>query len=98
MDETLFNELIESIQESGQIMRGEKAPARTFEYSALDIKSIREKTGLSQDHFAKLMGISLRTYQNWEQNRRRPTGPAMALLAIFQRDPQYALRILHEQQ
>ncbi|WP_353573185.1 hypothetical protein [Candidatus Albibeggiatoa sp. nov. BB20] len=41
------------------------------------------------------MGISLRTYQNWEQGHRRPKGPAAALLTIFQRDPQHALKALH---
>ena len=38
MDDTLFNELIESVQEAGQIVRGEKGASRTFEYSALDVK------------------------------------------------------------
>ena len=40
------------------------------------------------------MGISLRTYQNWEQGHRHPTGPALALLAILDQDPKYALSIL----
>lgn len=95
MDDALFNELLESVQEAGQIMRGEKDASRTFEYSRLDVKSIREKTGLSQRRFASLIGISLRTYQNWEQGHRRPTGPAAALLTIFQRDTKHALKALH---
>lgn len=95
MDDTLFNELIESVQEAGQIVRGEKGASRTFEYSALDVKKIREKTGLSQERFATLIGISVRTYQNWEQGHRRPKGPAAALLTIFQHDPQHALKALH---
>jgi putative transcriptional regulator len=95
MDDTLFNELLESVQEAGEIMRGEKNASRTFEYGALDVKKIREKTGLSQERFASLMGISLRTYQNWEQGHRRPRGAAAALLTIFQRDPKNALKALH---
>ncbi|WP_353573184.1 hypothetical protein [Candidatus Albibeggiatoa sp. nov. BB20] len=43
MDNTLFNKLLESVQEAGQIVRGEKQAARTFEYTALDVKKIREK-------------------------------------------------------
>jgi hypothetical protein len=38
MDDTLFNELLESIHEAGQIVRGEKKASRTFEYSARDVK------------------------------------------------------------
>lgn len=95
MDDALFSELIESVQEAGQIMRGEKQASRTFEYSALDVKDIRAKTGLSQERFASLMGISLRTYQNWEQGHRRPKGAAAALLTIFRNDPQHALKALH---
>jgi len=95
MDDTLFNELVESVQEAGQIVRNEKQASRTFTYNALDIKKIREKTGLSQDRFAHLIGVSLRTYQNWEQGHRRPTGAAAALLTIFQHDPQHAMKALH---
>ena len=94
MDNTLFNELLESVQEAGQIAHGEKQASRTFEYSALDVKKIREKTGLTQERFARLMGISLRTYQNWEQDHYRPKGAAAALLTIFERDPQYTLKAL----
>ncbi|MBM3341234.1 MAG: helix-turn-helix domain-containing protein [Betaproteobacteria bacterium] len=48
----------------------------------------RAGTGLSQAQFAKLIGVSLRTLQEWEQGRKRPSGPASALLRIVARDPQ----------
>ncbi len=95
MDDALFNQPVESIREAGKIIRGEQSASRIFEYTPLDIKSIREKTGLSQDRFANVMGISLRAYQNREQGHRHPTGPALALLSIFQRDPENALKALH---
>jgi putative transcriptional regulator len=47
----------------------------------------RAGTGLSQAMFAKLIGVSLRTLQEWEQGRKRPSGPASALLRIVVRDP-----------
>jgi putative transcriptional regulator len=47
----------------------------------------RAGTGLSQAQFAKLIGVSLRTLQEWEQGRKRPSGPAEALLRIVARDP-----------
>jgi putative transcriptional regulator len=48
---------------------------------------IRAKLKLSQSAFAGLMGVSLRTVQDWEQGRRKPSGPAMALLRIAEQKP-----------
>jgi putative transcriptional regulator len=53
-----------------------------------DVKAIREGVGLSQSAFAALMGVSLRTLQDWEQGRRQPTGPARALLRVAARHPE----------
>jgi putative transcriptional regulator len=47
----------------------------------------RAGTGLSQAQFAKLIGVSLRTLQEWEQGRKRPSGPASVLLRIVALDP-----------
>lgn len=94
MDDALFDELISSVKEAGQIKRGEKQPARRFVYSPLDVKAIRNKIGLTQDKFAVMMGVSVRTYQKWEQGSRRPTGAAAALLTIFDRDPEHAIKAL----
>ncbi len=51
----------------------------------------RQQTGLSQTSFAKLLGVSVRTCQEWEQGRRQPTGAAKTLIAIAHRSPE-ALR------
>ena len=48
---------------------------------------IRSKLKLSQSAFAGLMGVSLRTIQDWEQGRRKPSGPAIALLRIAEQKP-----------
>jgi DNA-binding transcriptional regulator YiaG len=50
---------------------------------ASGVRTIRERTKLSQSEFAHLIGVSLKTLQNWEQDRRRPAGPAAALLKII---------------
>jgi len=47
-----------------------------------DVKRIREDLHLSQSAFATIMGVSVRTLQDWEQGRRKPSGPASALLRI----------------
>ena len=95
MSEQLFNELIESVREAGKIHRGEQEAARSFSFSPLDVKKIREETGLSQREFSELVHISLRTLQNWEQGRRAPTGPALALLTIIKNNPTQAIKALH---
>jgi len=56
-----------------------------------DVKTIRSKTGLSQSAFAGLLGVSVRTLQEWEQGRRTPKGPAQALLRVADRHPEALL-------
>lgn len=53
----------------------------------------RQKTGLSQSAFAKIMGISIRTLQGWEQGRRKPTGAAATLLKIAVRHPETLIEL-----
>ena len=55
---------------------------------------IRAKLRLSQAAFAGLMGVSLRTVQDWEQGRRKPSGPAEALLRIAEQHPDVFLRLV----
>lgn len=57
-----------------------------------DISALRRFVGLTQARFAQAMGISVHTLRNWEQGRRRPDGPAIALLRIAARHP----RIIRE--
>lgn len=91
MNEDLFNELVESVGEGGTILREEAEASRTFEFEEPDVAAIREGYGLSQAKFAALLGISVRTLQNWEQGRRRPHGPARVLLRVAARSPKAVL-------
>ena len=56
-------------------------------------KVIRAKLKLSQSAFAGLMGVSLRTVQDWEQGRRKPSGPAVALLRIAEQKPDVFMQL-----
>ena len=58
-----------------------------------EVASIRVKTGLSQARFAGLLGVSLRTLQDWEQGRRVPSGAARTLLLVASRNPQVLLDV-----
>jgi putative transcriptional regulator len=95
MDKTLFEDLVGSLQEAKAISKGKAAPSRRFVVTAPDAKAVREQIGLSQSEFARLMRVSVKTLQNWEQHRRNPTGPAAALLKIMSSAPDVALRSLH---
>lgn len=95
MKAKLFEELLSSVREGGAILRGQKQPSRRFVVEASGVRAIRERTSLSQSEFASLMGVSVKTLQNWEQGRRRPTGPAAALLKIIEHEPRLALRAIN---
>jgi putative transcriptional regulator len=57
------------------------------------VSSIREKTGLSQPRFAALLGVSVRTLQEWEQGRRAPSGAARTLLLVAAKNPHALLDV-----
>lgn len=94
MDDILFVELLESVREGGAILRGEKEAARTFIIEAPDVKGIRERYELSQTEFAALLGISIKTLQNWEQGRRSPRGAARVLLQVAARHPEVVWEVV----
>ena len=57
------------------------------------VAAIRERTGLSQAKFAALLGVSVRTLQEWEQGRRAPSGAARTLLMVAAKNPQALLEV-----
>lgn len=92
MKKELFEELLESVKQAKAIERGEARPSRVFVVSrGAEVARVRSKLGLSQGKFAALLGISANTLKNWEQGRRRPTGPARVLLKIAARHPKIIL-------
>ena len=79
-------EILEGVRE---IKRGEYRRVITVP----SITSIREGTGLLQSHFAQLLGVSVRTLQEWEQGRRAPSGAARTLLMIAAKNPGALLEV-----
>jgi putative transcriptional regulator len=58
-----------------------------------NVAEIRERVGLSQSRFATLLGVSVRTLQDWEQGRRAPSGAARTLLLVAHRNPRVLLEV-----
>ena len=96
MNKKQFTELKDAVGMVARHVRGERvAGMRETEIPEPDVKVIREAANVSQGDFARLIGINVRTLQNWEQNRSRPTGPARALLKIVASNPKSAIKALH---
>ena len=94
MKKELFDELLQSVKEAAAIERGRAKPSRTFEVkTGNDVVRVRTRLGLSQIKFARLIGISEDTLQNWEQGRRSPAGPAKVLLKVAARHPEVLLEV-----
>ncbi|GAB1615263.1 NadS family protein [Pseudomonas sp. NGC7] len=89
-----FEELMESVQQMDEIVQGRQVPSRLFDIDALQVRSIRKSTGLSQVRFAEMIDVQVATLRNWEQGRREPTGPAKALLRAIRNDPEHVLKAL----
>jgi putative transcriptional regulator len=77
------NDLLKSVR---QMKTGKAARVTTVQISAA--AEARNRVGLSQNEFAKLLGVSVRTVQDWEQGRREPSGAARTLLRIAAQNPE----------
>lgn len=90
-----FSELLESVRQAGRIRRGKLKPGRVTTFKPADVRAVRAKLGRSQVEFALLIGVSVATLRNWEQRRRTPEGPALALLRVAARNPRAVIEALH---
>lgn len=98
MDKELFERLFESTKQATEISEGKRRPGRIFAFELPDdIKTIRnEKLHMSQDKFAAMLGVSVRTLQEWEQGRRKPSGAAKSLLKVASFAPEVVLKALSQ--
>lgn len=95
MDKLHFDQLVKGVKAMKRHIEGKPVRgARVTELPAPDVRMIREAAKISQSQFARLIGVNLRTLQNWEQRRTQPTGPAKALLKIVASNPK-AIEALH---
>ena len=90
-----FKELLDSIDQARKIHAGSLKAARVTKFNPIMVRSIRLKLHASQAAFAHMIGVSIDTLQNWEQGRRRPDGPALALLKVADINPRAVIKALH---
>jgi putative transcriptional regulator len=86
--ERFKRDLLKSVK---QMRRGEVA--RVTRVKVPEAAEARSRTGLSQEQFARLLGVSARTLQDWEQGRREPTGAAKTLLRVAYEHPEVLLKL-----
>ena len=89
-----FEQLMKSVRQAGRIHRGAARPSRSFRFAPADVKAIRKRLRKSQAEFALMIGVSVATLRNWEQGRRIPEGPALALLRVASAEPRAVERAL----
>ena len=95
MKDAAFQELLTSVRQAGRIRRGTLRPSHITTFEPADVKVVRAKLGVSQSEFALMIGVSVATLRNWEQGRRTPEGPALALLRVAAKNPKAVAAALH---
>lgn len=101
MDKKHFENLIAGVKQmkahmAGETVKGIRVSEVTKPKAApIEVSKIRLSAKLTQGQFAALIGVNVRTLQNWEQDRTKPTGSAQALLKIVSYNPRVALAALH---
>jgi putative transcriptional regulator len=94
MKNRAFKELLDSIGQARKIRAGKLKAARVTKFNPVMVRNIRLKLHASQATFAHMIGVSVDTLQNWEQGRRRPDGPALALLKVAEVNPRAVIKAL----
>ena len=96
MSKDAADSVMRGLEEALAYTEGRTEGARVYEVEVpdVDVARIRARTGLSQAQFARSIGVARGTLLNWEQGRRRPTGPAQVLLALIDRRPSVVEELL----
>ncbi len=89
-----FNSIKQGLKEAVDFSEGKYPEAVVHQFSAIDVKNIRLKMGMTQTEFASAFGISVSTLRHWERGDRVPHGPALVLLNVVDKEPQAVLKAL----
>lgn len=93
---TPFESIKQGLIESIEYANGDLKKAKTHKIPRVEVKSIRQRIGMTQPEFAAAFHISLATLRHWERGDRLPQGPALVLLNLVARKPQTIRNILSD--
>jgi len=96
MSKRVFEQIAEGLNEALAVARGEKQPFKLHVPAEIDVRAIREKTGLTQKDFASVFAFGFDQLKQWEQGRSRPVKAMRAYLLLIDRKPEMMLRELQE--
>ena len=91
-----FERIKQGLEEAIAYAEGKPIGAKVFQPTPINVKEVRQQTGLTQAEFARTFGISLGTLRHWERGDRKPHGPALVLLHLVAKEPQTILRVLYQ--
>jgi len=91
-----YTEISEGLEDAIAHAKGRKARAKEHRMDPIDVKSIRKKTGMSQQRFCASFGISIGTLRHWEQGLRSPRGAARVLLKVVEHNPKAVIKAIEQ--
>jgi len=92
-----FSEISEGLNDALAHAKGEESGTVEHRPESIDVKAIREKTGMSQQRFCATFGISIGTLRHWEQGLRSPRGAARVLLKVVDKNPEAVIEAATEE-
>lgn len=96
MSRKVFDQIAEGLNEALAVARGDAEPFKLHVPSEIDIKAIRQKTGLSQKDFASTFGFGFDQLKQWEQGRSRPVQALRAYLLLINAHPKTMIKALRD--
>ena len=89
-----YTEISVGLEDAISHAKGKKSRAKAYRPEPIDVRAIREKTGMSQQRFCATFGISLGTLRHWEQGLRMPRGTARVLLKVVENNPKAVIKAI----
>ncbi|MDO9317565.1 MAG: helix-turn-helix domain-containing protein [Gammaproteobacteria bacterium] len=89
-----FTEISAGLIDAIAHAKGDESRAVLRHHTPIDVKAIREKTGMSQERFSATFGIPIGTLRHWEQGLRTPRGTARVLLKIVDSNPKAVIKAI----
>ena len=92
-----FVSIKRGLQQAIRHRKGKRVPGLKLHVPPqVDVKAVRERTGLTQEEFAATFAIGLGALRHWERGDRKPRGATLVLLNVIAKDPQAVLRAVEK--